>query len=277
MRLAGALYRFWYMRGHLAEGRKRIERLLAADNRPTAARARALHGAAVLAVSSADPAISRARSEEALALCRQLDDDWGVAYSIYLLATAATEEENWSDALSLFEDARDRFRAAGDAHYTLLAGDGIAWMADMLGDRERSRRTHEETLTEARGLGGVTVTMLQLDQLARFAEQDGRLDEAFAMLTEALELKLRTGLPSMVVESLVRFADAFAARGDQDTAALLAGAAESARREIGGGPAWVGQGIEALEAQLDPMVVERGRRLTMDEAVELALARGRPG
>jgi predicted ATPase/class 3 adenylate cyclase len=277
MRLAGALYRFWYMRGHLAEGRKRIERLLAADNRPTPARARALHGAAVLAVSSSDPAISRTRSEEALALCRQLDDDWGVAYSIFLLATAATEEEDWSGALSLFEDARDRFRAAGDAHYTLLAGDGIAWMAYMLGDRERSRRTHEETLTEARGLGGVTVTVLQLDQLARFAEQDGRLDEAFAMLTEALELKLRTGLPAMVVESLVRFADAFAARGDQDTAALLAGAAESARREIGGGPTWVEQGIEALEDRLDPTAVERGRRLTMDEAVELALARGRPG
>src|SRR4029450_11671409 len=148
------------------EGRKRIERLLAADNRPTAARARALHGAAVLAVGRGDPAISRTRSEEALALCRQLDDDWGVAYSIFLLATAATEEEDWSGALSLFEDARDRFRAAGDAHYTLLAGDGIAWMADMLGDRERSRRTHEEALTEARGLGGVTVTVLQLDQLA---------------------------------------------------------------------------------------------------------------
>jgi predicted ATPase len=268
--LAGALYRFWYMRGHLAEGKERIERLLVVEDLPTAFRARALHGAAVLAVNSADVATCRSRAEEALALCRQLGDDWGVAYSIFLLATAATEEEGWAEALSLFEDSRQRFRAVGDGHYALLAGDGIAWMAKMLGDWERSRRTHEEVLAEARALGSVTATALQLDQLARFAEQEGRVDETLSMLAEALELKLRTGLPAMVAESLVRFAGAFATIGNPDTAALLAGAAESVRREVGGGPAWVEQDLEELEARLDPAGVAQGRRLTMDEAVELA-------
>ena len=47
LQLAGALYRFWWMRGHLAEGARRIELLLAADSRPTAARGRALHGVAL--------------------------------------------------------------------------------------------------------------------------------------------------------------------------------------------------------------------------------------
>lgn len=273
LRLAGALYRFWYNRGHLVEGAERIAHLLAVDDAPTADRARALHGAAVLAETGDDAAACRSWAGEALALCRELADDWGVAYSIYLLAMAATEEEDWHSALPLFEDSRERFRASGDAHYALLAADGVAWMAEELGEQERSRRTHEETLAEARDLGNLTVTVLQLDQLARFAEQDGRFDEALAMLTEALELKLAAGLPGMIVESLVRFADAFAARGDESTAALLAGAAESARREIGGGPAWVVKGIEVLEARLDPAAVEQGRRLTMDEAVELALER----
>jgi predicted ATPase len=275
LELAGALYRFWYLRGRLAEGKERLERLLGADDRPTAFRARALHGAAVVAVNSSELAISRSRSEEALALCRQLGDDWGVAYSIFLLAMAATEEEDWAGALPLFEDSRERFRTAGEVHYALLAGDGIAWTAEMLGDEARSRRAHEEVLAEARAFGSVTATVLQLDQLARFAAQDGRSDEALAMLAEALELKLRTGLPAMVVESLVRFADTFADLGDEGTAALLAGAAESARREIGGSPAWVERGIEELEARLDAAAVEQGRRLTMDEAVGLALERGR--
>src|SRR5205823_3402896 len=31
LRLAGALFRFWYLRGHFPEGRTRLERLLAAD------------------------------------------------------------------------------------------------------------------------------------------------------------------------------------------------------------------------------------------------------
>jgi predicted ATPase len=44
MRFAGALWRFWNMRGHLVEGRRRLVRALAADERPTAARAGALIG-----------------------------------------------------------------------------------------------------------------------------------------------------------------------------------------------------------------------------------------
>jgi hypothetical protein len=49
------------MRGHLAEGQTRLERLLAADEAPTAARARALNGAAVMAISRGDPLAAKER------------------------------------------------------------------------------------------------------------------------------------------------------------------------------------------------------------------------
>ena len=61
--LAGALFRFWYMHGHLAEGRRRLDGLLRADARPTRARARALDGAAVMANYTDDPTIPRVRPE----------------------------------------------------------------------------------------------------------------------------------------------------------------------------------------------------------------------
>ena len=41
LRLAAALWRFWYLKGHLAEGRQRLECVLLTDGRPTAARAKA--------------------------------------------------------------------------------------------------------------------------------------------------------------------------------------------------------------------------------------------
>src|SRR5436309_2949138 len=44
LRLAGALSNMWYLRGHAAEGRRRLEGALAADPHPTAARAKALNG-----------------------------------------------------------------------------------------------------------------------------------------------------------------------------------------------------------------------------------------
>jgi predicted ATPase len=77
LRLAAALWRFWYLRGHLAEGQRRLERALGTDERPTAARAKALNGAAVMAVNTGDPATGKLRAEEALMLHRTLGDAWG--------------------------------------------------------------------------------------------------------------------------------------------------------------------------------------------------------
>src|SRR5205085_3582453 len=103
LRLAGALYRFWYMRGHLGEGWRRLERLLRIDEHPTAARARALVGSAVMAANSKNLATGRLRAEEALTLHRALGDAWGAAYSVFMLAIIATEESEWAKALPLFE------------------------------------------------------------------------------------------------------------------------------------------------------------------------------
>src|SRR5205085_3175057 len=169
LRLAGALYRFWYMRGHFREGLSRIERLLALDTSPTAARARALNGAAVMAVNTSDQAAARERSDEALALHQEHGDEWGAAYSIFLVAMIATEEADWTQALPLFHDSLARFRALGDDHYALIAADGIAWVSDMLGDHEASRRGHEEVLVEARAQGDWSIAAAQLEQLSRFA------------------------------------------------------------------------------------------------------------
>jgi len=59
LRLAGALWRFWNLRSHFVEGRRRLEGVLAADERPTAARAKALIGATGQATGSRDYATAR--------------------------------------------------------------------------------------------------------------------------------------------------------------------------------------------------------------------------
>ena len=45
LKLGGALWKFWYQRGHIREGLRRLGVALDADRSPTAARARALNGA----------------------------------------------------------------------------------------------------------------------------------------------------------------------------------------------------------------------------------------
>ncbi len=279
LRLSGALYRFWYMRGHFAEGRSRLEHLLAADKQPTAMRARALNGAAVMAMNTGDPVTAKARSEEALALHRRLGDEWGAAYSVFSLAIAATEEADWTAALPLFEQSLARFRELGEDHYALIAGDGIAWMARVLGDPERSRRGHEEVLRDARAVGDWAIAASQLEQLAQFAQDEGRVDDALSMLAEALRMKRDLEMPNLIVESLCRFAYTLAVGGRAEVAARLLAADQELREEIGGGFAWVaevnGETLGKLRSQLDELMLEealaQGRKLTPDEAVAIAL------
>jgi hypothetical protein len=85
--------------------------------------------------------------------------------------------------------------------------------------------------------------------------------------------------PGVIVESLSRFAETLAVAGRAETAAQLLAAAEALREEIGGSQSWdIGVNentLTQLRTQLDDATLaearERGRRLTVDEAVAFAL------
>jgi tetratricopeptide (TPR) repeat protein len=68
----GALWRFWYLKGHLTEGRRRLEDALAKDARRSPARAKALIGAAVMAVNCGDRGPAIRRAEEGVAVSSEL-------------------------------------------------------------------------------------------------------------------------------------------------------------------------------------------------------------
>jgi hypothetical protein len=121
LRLAGAVSRFWYLRGHLTEGRRRLEDALRAEARPTAARAKTLNGASMMAAVGGDVATARLRAEQGLALHRTLGDERGIAHSGFLLGFAAYEEGDLDRAQQLFEESVRRSGELGDEHSTLLA------------------------------------------------------------------------------------------------------------------------------------------------------------
>ena len=279
LEMAGALYRYWSIRGHVAEGWRVLDRLLRADERPTAARARALVGSAVMATHTADLAAGRSRAEEALTLHRKFGDAWGVAYSVFMLGYIATEERDWATAETYFEDSLRAFRELDDEHYSLLATDGLAWMALELGDPERSRILHEDVLGRARAQSDEVVAAVQLFQLATLAFEDGRVRDAHGMLKEALHINRDHDIPAGIVEDLCIFASFLAVEGKAEMAARLLSRAEVLRDEIGGVSSWVGEMNErtlvALRGQLDRVSLavawEQGRALTIEEAIAHAL------
>jgi tetratricopeptide (TPR) repeat protein len=280
LRLGGALMRFWYGRGHLIEGRRRLESALRTDDSPTPGRAKALNAASVMAVNTRDTAAATILAEEALQLQRKLGDAWGTAYSLFLLGTASAEAGDFESAKGFFEDTLQRFRAIGDEHYTMLATDALAWTYGSLGDVTRRRQLHLDNLRRAREQSNERVVALSLDQLAAHARDDGGHEEALSMLQESLRIFRDHGDRGAIAQNFGRLAQSLVVAGRTEMAAQVLSSSEALREEVGGGYPWLGDVNEetrrTIRARLDESTFEKawraGQSLTLEQAVAFALA-----
>ena len=280
LRLAGAVDDFWCLRNHVPEGRRYLESALRNGERPTAARAKALIGAAHMARDTGDAATARLRAEEGLELHRRLGSLWGAAHSLGYLGQACADEGDFARAQQSFEESARLFNELGDEHGTLLATRLLAWAYYELGDRERAKGLHEDGLRRARALGNWNLTANILGALARYAVNDGRVKDAVGMAAESLRIYRDLGDRVGIATELCRCAGALASAGNAGAAARLLASSEALHEEVGVGPrpyllAENETTLAAIRGQLDEAAVgeawEQGRALTADEAVVLAL------
>jgi non-specific serine/threonine protein kinase len=106
LRMAGALARFWWMRGPFCEGRQWLARALEAAPERSVARMKALHGAGWLTHFQRDLAAARAALEESLAIADELDDQWTAAWALHVLGRVAYFDGNHARARALAECSR---------------------------------------------------------------------------------------------------------------------------------------------------------------------------
>jgi predicted ATPase/class 3 adenylate cyclase len=282
-RMAGAVWGLWFTRGYFAEGGRRLEAALHADESPTAARTRTLHGAMAFAQVRGDFTAAMRWGQEALELSRRLGDAFGTAFSTFVLGHAAKEIPDWPAAHQRFDESLRAFRGLGDAHYTLLARHSLALASFKLGDGDRALALTEENLHEAKGMGNERMTMTSLAALGLYTLDRGRVDEALPLLAESVRI-WRThvrGHPNEVAFYLCSFARAAAITGRPDAAVTLLSAVRHVTKEIGAvEPSYVSdlnrETLDMIHRQLDAAAFdaawEQGRELTLDEAASLALA-----
>lgn len=112
--IAAALYAFWDLRGHYAEGREWLRRVLEPGRTmPDATRARALMGAATLAVIQGDLADATVACQDAADLSRVAGDGAGLAHALQYLGFVATLAGEYDRARLLIEDSEQVADAAG--------------------------------------------------------------------------------------------------------------------------------------------------------------------
>jgi predicted ATPase/class 3 adenylate cyclase len=278
--LAEAVWRFWKLRGHAPEGERRLENALAADGRPTSARAHALNAAAGMAVDNGDYAAGKRHAEEALAIHGELGDAWGTARSMYMLGYAAIESGDFETARPLFEETVELLTALGYEHFAGMATFNLAWACDELGDIARAKELAEENLQRARSIGSAMVEATSLSFLAGYARDEGRLDEALSITADILRIEVGLGDVQHQLDTLGRFAFIHARARRAELAAQLLSASLALHEEIGLSVPLYQEGrneeiLTLLHAQLDEAAFadawEQGRALTLDEAVSLAL------
>jgi predicted ATPase/class 3 adenylate cyclase len=280
LRLVGALSEFWHLKNHVPEGRRHLEDDLRNNQAPTAARAKALNGAATLARVVGETATAKRRAEEALALHRRLDDAWGAANSVLILGLAAADEGDLARARGLFDECARTFGELGDRHAALWAARFLAWMYHDLGDLARARAQHEDNLRQARALNNKSIEAATLGALGEYALDEGRIRDGASMVKEACAIHRELGDHFNVATGLCRFARALVVVGRPERALRLLSCAEAIHQDLGTRPLpWLAEYNErtlaTIRAQLDEAAFaeawKEGRKLTADEAIALAL------
>ncbi len=280
LRAAAALDDFWFMRGHILEGRARLEKALAAGPEPTAARCRALIAATESSVASGDNVAGSARVAEALDISTALEDAHLRALAQYAETWLLAREGQWSAALEILEDIVPALRGLGDWDMAIRANRTRAWMYEELGDTERFWAITEANLEDAQAHGHKRIEARGLGSLAFRAADEGRFDDAQALQSQSLRIDLELGNLPFVSVDLVRFALISVRTGKPIVAAQLLSHATALRDEIGFAlESWMTEETEealaAVRAQLNEGAFaeawEDGSTMSLDQAVALAL------
>ena len=116
LRIGGALWRFWHLRGHFTEGRAWLTELLGLPSgvARTAARAKGLNGIAGLVYWQADYELAATYWNESLSIWQEMGDRGQIGEVLYSLAYLAGVAGDNRRAIELFEQSIALFQEAGN-------------------------------------------------------------------------------------------------------------------------------------------------------------------
>ena len=147
LRFSTALWEFWRINGHYAEGRVFLERaLVLSEGKDDPLRAKALRGAANLAIWQSDHTRAEALARQGLAVYRQLEDTHGIINCLFLLGGIAWRRGQIDEALALYEERVRLMRHKGEPWEV---GQALYYLADvtsMHGGYARGQALFEEAL-----------------------------------------------------------------------------------------------------------------------------------
>ena len=280
LRMAGALWRFWQMRDHLAEGRRWTDEILRLPSaaEPSQARAKALLAAGSLAYYHRDTGTVRDFYEESLAISRTIGDRRGEAEGMYNLGFGCMLAGDLGAAKHFELRSEEAYRELGDQVQLAQVYMAQAMVAHLEGDVETEVSLLEKSraaFEEVGDLWGLGVVWGQIASLALRTGDQARARTAMLKeldVAEALRnsMGLAVGLTAAGVHcSLI---------GRPELGLRLAGAGDRVKEEAGGEPPpeliWLEDPRKLARGTLPQERIvalwEEGRAMSLDQALSLA-------
>jgi predicted ATPase len=280
MEVAAAMWRFWMLGSHLAEGRRWLTEMLAL---PVAAPHKVLRARALMALGSLtywqnDFEATRRYYEEGLEVFRELDDRPGIAEALYNTAFLHLIDRDPAGARVRYDESRGLARELGDERGLANTSWGLAMTALQQRDWDAARRLGQEARERYDALGdwfGRSLARFVFYQVARFT---GNYDEARRLMMEYLdEATLRDDVvAAFSVMELLPTIEVL--QGHYERALKIRGAGEAFREQYGGGSPPplidVEDPRESLRGSLSDERIDElwaeGRAMSLQEAVAYA-------
>jgi predicted ATPase/class 3 adenylate cyclase len=277
--LAASLWRFWFQRGYLREGRAWLEQLIrmAPDN-VTALRAKAHEALGGLTYWLADADATQVAYESAVHLYRKLGDREAEAEAMYNLAFVPVMRDDLDASRRQFEVSLALARDVGRAD--LMAKNqhllGIALRES--GDPRAAMSFFEEAATFYRAADDRFQLAWALGEIGATQHAVGNWPSAWDAWQEAFGLFAEARVLPLIGTSL-ESASAFASAEGRHAEAVRMAAAGGVLSETTGaaGPPMLVPHRDVIEAARQAIGVEavetaqdEGRRMTVDEAIDYA-------
>jgi predicted ATPase/class 3 adenylate cyclase len=272
LRLAAALWVFWWKHGFFSEGRTWLTSALeqADAGAPPAARAKALHGAGSLALEQHDFEAAAELLAAGLALYQELGDKRGCAWAISELGHLALYQGEDERATKRYAESLALSRELGDTYNSAWALSHLGTVALRHGALDQAGELLAQSLALFKRLSHTAGMASVIAQLGRVALHAGDIAKARTLFDQSLAIFRELGQKRNIALSLVGLAVVAGQEQQAEQAARMFGAAERLLNDIGAAlepadRAEYDRGVAAVRAQLDPATFaaawEAGRAL----------------
>jgi predicted ATPase/DNA-binding CsgD family transcriptional regulator/transcriptional regulator with XRE-family HTH domain len=190
LRLCGALWWFWRLRGYWSEGRRWLEAALELPQTggPTTARARALLAAGDLAYYQDGNLMALALLEESASLCRTLGAEKDLAIALSTLGVLLRMQGNRAAADPLLEESEKLCRLLGSSWELSYLLRKLAEHAAQAGELKQAALYAQESFILAKKVGDKSLIATVLSTLGNIAARQDDLTQAIAYNHECLIL-----------------------------------------------------------------------------------------